>query len=367
MKSRLIFKMPNAPKNSQGKNLAQELGYDKDTRLLVVNSDDSGAHPCLSEGAQDVMAHGMVKSTSVNVNDRNDAELARVAKAANAHPEWGFGLHLALTNEYQDGYPWAPVLSKEEAPTLYNSKGYCWELTEEVAVHVDPREAAREFEAQLKKAQKFGIPLTHIDSHMGTAYVNSSYPGAEKNGFRKAAIALAEKYSLPMTINVFDKDAEVDMKYMDKAGIIRPDTFFGVYACDELNDHLSYTGNPLRKLIVKKVVKSAMGLNLPYYKYTNIEDDTVERMRILKDTVKGLLEPGLNHIFMHAAVEPSQDGTALPTCVHRPPNEDRNVRLADVQIWTSKEARKLFEEEGITLINYTELKKLQDKRKNAGT
>ena len=173
------------------KNLAEKLGYSADAKLLVVNSDDTGAHPSFTKGVFEIMKYGMVKSTSIIVNDRNDAELIQIAALASEHPDWGFGIHLSLTNEYQEDFPWKPVLSKDIVPTLYNDKGLAWETTAEVAIKVDPAHAALEFEAQIKKGIKLGIDLTHIDSHMGTAYMDSEFPEAEVDGVRNAAVQAA--------------------------------------------------------------------------------------------------------------------------------------------------------------------------------
>ena len=83
----------------------------------------------------------------------------------------GVGIHLSLTNEYQERWPWAPVLPREQVPTLYNPDGLAWSSTPEVQDHVDPREAQLEFEAQIAKAIAAGIEPTHVDSHMATYYV----------------------------------------------------------------------------------------------------------------------------------------------------------------------------------------------------
>lgn len=78
----LLFKADKASLSQDGENLAQELGFAKDARLLVVNSDDIGAHRAFTDGTVQLMAHGIVKSTSIIVTDRNDAELDRISALA---------------------------------------------------------------------------------------------------------------------------------------------------------------------------------------------------------------------------------------------------------------------------------------------
>ena len=228
LSSLIINKVENAPIGANGKNLAQELGFDKTAKLLVVNSDDTGGHPTFTDGVIEVMEFGLVKSTSIIVHDRNDEEIKRIASLANQHPEWGIGIHLCLNNEYQEEYPWTPVLPKEIVPTLYNENGLAWEKVSEVEQFVNPEHAQLEYEAQIEKAIRLGIKPTHIDSHMGTAYVNSKYEGASTNGLRDAAIAVAEKYNLPMTVNPYDKNSEESIRKIDQLKIIRPDVFFRI-------------------------------------------------------------------------------------------------------------------------------------------
>lgn len=359
-----IYRMENAPPDSDNRNLAEHLGYEANTKLLIVNSDDTGANQAFSHGAYEVMAAGLVKSTSVSVTDRNDQELAKVGEVAKAHPEWGFGLHLMLTNEYQDTFPWGPVLTQNQVPTLYNDKGLSWEKISQVEKYVDPKEAAIEFEAQLLKALSFGIPITHIDSHMGAYYRNSRFSGSDKGALRKAAIGLAAKYNLPMTVNTFDKDFEPETKYIDKLGIIRPDTFFGFYELEEMNSHLSYEGNFFKRWVTALVVKSKFGFQLPYANEVETEKDVKIRMEIYKQAILNVVQPGLNHIYIHASVEKATNGDTIPRGKNHDPGEDRIVRLGDTVVWSSQEMREFLKANNIVMINYSDLKKIQEKKRN---
>ena len=354
-----VYKMRNAPPNADQKNLAQELGYRADAKLLVVNSDDTGGYPALIEGVFDVMEAGLVKSTSVLVHDHNDEDLARVAEAAKTHPEWGFGIHLVLTNEYQENYPWKPVLPQEEVPTLYNGKGLMWEKISEVEKNVDPRHAALEFEAQIEKALRLGIQPTHLDSHMGTAYRDSQYPGAPVDGLRMAAVQAAQKYSLPHTVNTFDKASEASIQYMDDNRMVRPDTLFGFYELAELNSHLSYEGSAIKRWVTALAVESIWGFELPYQNFPTVEEDAPVRIEIYKHALRNLAKPGLTHFYMHAA---AADGRKIPRGKNHGPGVDAIVRLADSKVWSSDEMRTFLDEQNITLINYTELQKIQKAR-----
>ena len=151
-------------------------------------------------------------------HDRNDVELQSIAEISNENPEWGFGIHLWLTNEYQENCEWKTVLPQGEVPSLYNNKGLSCETIAEVEQYVDPKHAVLELEAQIRKAIDVGIKLPRIDSHMGTVYRASRFPGAHPDCLRRAAITVAEKYRLPMTANTFDKDSAASIERVKRHG-----------------------------------------------------------------------------------------------------------------------------------------------------
>jgi hypothetical protein len=360
--------MPNAPVNEEGLTLAEELGYTKNTKLLVVNSDDTAAHPTFMEGVFETMDAGIVKSTSVIVHDHNEEALKEIAVLSKKQPELGIGVHLMLTNEYQDRYPWKPVLSKEIVPSLYNSKGLAWATIEEVQLHANPKEVYLEFEAQIQKAMALGIAISHLDSHMGTMYRDSYYPGAHIDDLRMAAVRVAKKYNVPMTVNTFDKNAVNSIQYMDDHQMIRPDTFFGFYELEEMNSHMSYKGSSLKKWMTALVVNFVFNFKIPYINKNSVPDDIPIRMEIIKSAVAKIVKPGLNHFYMHAAQECSSKGYKIPSGHNHALGLDKIVRLADAHVWSSKEMKAFLKKENIVLINYSRLQLLMEKRakKNSG-
>ncbi|MEZ5004042.1 MAG: ChbG/HpnK family deacetylase [Chitinophagales bacterium] len=360
----LLYKVKPSSFLEDGKNIAQILGYDKNAKLLVVNSDDSGGHPNFTDGILEVMEFGLVKSTSIIVNDRNDEELKRIAELAKLHPDWGIGIHLSLNNEYQENYPWAPVLSQDVAPSLYNEDGLAWEKVAQVEQYVDPVQAAMEYEAQIEKALQYGIKLTHIDSHMGTAYIDCAYEGASANGLRDAAIYVAEKFNLPITVNPFDKKSKESIEQLDALNIIRPDVFFGFYELEDINRHMGYEGSAIRKLAVKLVLKLVLGLDLPYTNYTDVAEDVPVRMKVYKQAIKKLVKPGLNHFFIHVAEPDANNDQSIPDGKHHAAGVDDIVRQGDLEVWTSEEMKQFLADQNIVLINYAPLKDIQDKQLN---
>jgi hypothetical protein len=78
----VVWRMDSAPLGPDGNNLAQALGHTKEAKLLIVNSDDTGANPTFTHGILDVMPMGSVRSNSVIVTRDNDQELQRIARIA---------------------------------------------------------------------------------------------------------------------------------------------------------------------------------------------------------------------------------------------------------------------------------------------
>ena len=359
----LVFKMSNAPLNEKGLTLAEQLGYDKNTKLLVVNSDDTAAHPTFMDGVFETMKSGVVKSTSILVHDHNEQEIEKAAAISKLHPNWSFGVHLMLTNEYQNRYPWKPVLPKSKVPSLYNSEGLAWEKIEEVEKFANPKEVFLELDAQVQKALRLGLEVSHLDSHMGTVYRNSYYPGADIDDLRMAAVKVAKKYNLPITVNTFDKDAQAIIQYIDNNQIIRPDTFFGFYELEEMNAHMSYKGSKLKKWITALVVNFAFAFDIPYENKLNVSEDVPVRIEILKSALKKIVKPGLNHFYMHAASEEHTNEIKIPNGFNHKTGLDRIVRLADAEVWSSDEMKSFLENEKIVIINYNVLKELMEQRK----
>ncbi|NQX90470.1 MAG: ChbG/HpnK family deacetylase [Halioglobus sp.] len=359
LKNQLIFRMPSMPPGPDGQTLAQELGYPPLARLLVVNSDDTAAHPSFTDGVARVMPLGMVTSTSIIVHDRNDLEIQRFARLADSHPDWGVGIHLMLTNEYQELYPWAPVLSREEVPSLYNEAGLAWEKISDIQLHANPDEVAKEFRAQIQKALDAGINLTHIDSHMGTYYRDSHYPGASISALRQAAIAQAVAFDLPITMNTFDRASQADIEYLDEQGILRPDTFFGFYELEDINRSIGYRKNTIAGWFIARLVNFSLGLEIPYENQMSTESDLPLRLELYLRALKSVTRPGLNHVFMHAAVEHGESNVEIPRGKNHAQGVDRIVRLGDTAVFSNPAVRRFMEQNELYLVNYADVRSVQ--------
>jgi predicted glycoside hydrolase/deacetylase ChbG (UPF0249 family) len=126
-------------------------------RRLIVNADDFGFTPAVTDGILEAHAAGAVTSTSMMVRCAGWDDGVRRARAT---PTLGVGLHLNLLV----GVPLAG------APSLTDARSgryvpLATMVRRALLGRIDAGEVTAECEAQLAALADAGIPCTHIDSH----------------------------------------------------------------------------------------------------------------------------------------------------------------------------------------------------------
>ena len=152
----------SAPNNS-ARNVQQKLGYPASARLLIIHADDFGMAHSVNRAIFEALENGWVTSSSILVPC---PWLPEVAKWAQTHQQADLGIHLALNSEWTS-FRWGPVSSKDRVPSLLDRQGYLPLLESQVAQQDKPAEVETELRAQIDRARSMGIPLTHLDTHMG--------------------------------------------------------------------------------------------------------------------------------------------------------------------------------------------------------
>jgi predicted glycoside hydrolase/deacetylase ChbG (UPF0249 family) len=168
------------------KNLAELLGYPKDSKLLIIHADDLGLSKSTNSAVIQAFDARGITSGSIMMPCPQAEEIAAYAKT---HPGLDIGIHLTMTAEW-DNYKWGGISPRDQIPSLLDSYGNFYASVEELAKTGKGTEAEKELRAQVDKAISLGVTPTHLDTHMGSVLANPELIGAY--------LKLSEVYHLPV-------------------------------------------------------------------------------------------------------------------------------------------------------------------------
>lgn len=123
-------------------------------KALIINADDFGLSPKVSQGIIQAWQQGVVSSTSALVTARGSLE-----HVANAPTDLPMGLHLNITTG-------TPLSKPEDIPTLVNAQGTFYDMPAflKQLSAVDFEDIRREIYAQAAAMQQIR-PFDHLDYH----------------------------------------------------------------------------------------------------------------------------------------------------------------------------------------------------------
>jgi len=219
------------------------------------------------------------------------------------------GLHLTLTSEWKH-YRWRPVAGASVVPGLVDADGYMPHEVMDVYQSASADEVEAEIRAQIALAEKMGLPITHLDSHMGTLFYNPDY-----------------------------------FKRYIKVGIEKQIPIMMVSGQDEpIND--------AQRSIMPRIREAAQTVwagGLPVLDHLQTSTaDTRDPKVMTAELIKHLctLKPGITQIILH--------GTR-PGCHFGAISSSGGNREAELEMVLSADVKKVIEEEGIILTGYREL------------
>jgi predicted glycoside hydrolase/deacetylase ChbG (UPF0249 family) len=155
------------------------------TGRVLAHLDDVGVTAGSVTAWRDLRRAGVVRSASVMV----PCPWYPAAVADwRAEPDQDLGVHLTLTSEWA-GYRWRPMIGPVRG--LVDADGFLHRRPEMVAGAADPSAVEDELAAQIERALSDGLRPSHLDAHMGTAFLGP---------FIRPLLDVAARYGLPTLV-----------------------------------------------------------------------------------------------------------------------------------------------------------------------
>lgn len=284
-------------------NIAEMLGHPKDSKLLIMHADDLGVAHSVNESSISALENGGISSSSIMVPCPWFKE---IAEYASKHPENCWGLHLTLTAEWKF-YKWGGVASKNQTTSLLNEQGYFYDNVPEFVENAKLSEVYIELKAQIEKALRAGINVSHLDSHMGALFTSAE--------MFKIYVLLGKEYNLPVMV----------------PGKLLPPS----WNLDSLKGPMQYSLDQL--VMMDKPEKDWEAV------YTGMMDKLI---------------PGLNQIIVHLAY----DNDEMKGIMIDHPSFGSEWRQKDYNFVMSKAFKNKLQEEKIILVSWLQVKNALMKR-----
>ncbi len=191
--------------------LAERLGHDADSKLVILSCDDLGSCHAANVGVYRAIRQGLATCASIMV----PAPWARHAALGYESGD-DIGVHLTLNAEHEN-YRWGPVT---HAPSLLSGDGGFPRNLDDLWEHADPDEVYRELKAQIARAQAWGIDVTHLAPHLTAITLRPEFFGIY--------LDLAVEFELPIRLPSSVSAQQAGFPFRKLAadeGVVFPDHF----------------------------------------------------------------------------------------------------------------------------------------------
>ena len=291
--------------------LSTEVYAQNNARYLIIHSDDAGMSHSVNVATQAGLESGIVSSASIMVPCPWFKEFAVYAKA---NPQFDYGIHLTLNSEWEN-YRWGPVASKSLVPSLIDEEGFLWDNVSQVVMHAKADEVRVELKAQIDKALAFGVPLSHLDTHMGAV--------VSRPDLVEVYVGLSLEYDLPI---LFFKELDAETARDHPA------------LADRLKDCVAKLNE--RKLPILDAMLQFYGGNVP------------EQRRQLYFDEMAKIKPGVTQLIIHCG----QDGDELRAITDSAARRDQ-----DRVIFTDAATKKFLDQQAIEVISWRQFREMAGK------
>ena len=282
---------------------AERLGWGPEDRVAIIHSDDIGMSLATNLATIETLEAGTVTSVSVMMPTPWVTHWRDTYVEDN--PDVDMGLHLTLTSEWGP-YRWRPVANPDEVPGLIDEEGYMWPGVSDVVENATPDEVETEIRAQIDLARRMGLPITHLDSHMGTLF---------EPEFVERYVQVGIDEGIPMLMASPAEAERRGLEWIDEARAIA--------------DMVWDAGLPVIDAI-----------------HTDSYDwKTTDKVDLYVETIRNL-EPGITEIIVH----PTKPDPVIDVVTG-----GRDHLYGDYFALISDEVKQAIEEEGVILTTWKEL------------
>lgn len=196
-----------------------------------------------------------------------------------------------------------------------DGEGCLWKSVAEVVLQATADEVKRELRAQIERAEALGLPITHLDSHMGTLFARTDFfERFEKLGIEKRIPILAIGGHMTYALDEHGRVARALREFAPKIWNA------GLPVIDDLHSS-SLAWKPAEK-----------------------SDRLIELL--------GGLKPGITEIIFHAS-KPTEEFPLI--------TGTSESRRSDLQALTDPKVRRFIQDRGIVLTTWRELMERRQK------